>query len=463
MLRPPSTCTMSKIHTLVSPEGSLEVLSQREVMELLDSSNGGLYEQFRRCCLAVLTSGNEIDDTRAVLRAHPDFQVRLVQKERGIKLKIENAPASAFVDGRMIRGIREHLFAVLRDILFVHNEIQQGGRFDLDTSAGLTEAVFSILRNAGVLRQGVSHRIAVCWGGHSVSREEYDYTKLVGYELGLRGLHVCTGCGPGAMKGPMKGAAIGHAKQRSTRGRYIGISEPGIIAAESPNPIVNELVIMPDMEKRLEAFVRLGHGFIVFPGGVGTAEEILYLLSILLHPDNADLPFPLILTGPHSSRDYFRVLLEFVAQAVGATAAALLRVITGEPTAVAQQIKAAVDEVFEFRERNEDAYYFNWRVRLNLELQKPFVASHENMALLRIHRAQPVHQLAAQLRRAFSGIVAGNVKEDGMRRVEEHGPFDIHGERDIMSKLDELLRAFVAQQRMRLPGREYMPCYRIVT
>ena len=75
---------------------------------------------------------------------------------------------------------------------------------------------------------------------------------------GLRGLNVGTGCGAGAMKGPMKGATIGHAKQRIRTGRYVGITEPGIIAAESPNPIVNSLVIMPDMEKRLEAFVRLG-------------------------------------------------------------------------------------------------------------------------------------------------------------------------------------------------------------
>ena len=35
--------------------------------------------------------------------------------------------------------------------------------------------------------------------------------------------------------------------------------------------IVNELVIMPDIEKRLEAFVRLAHAVIVFPGGAGTA------------------------------------------------------------------------------------------------------------------------------------------------------------------------------------------------
>jgi predicted Rossmann-fold nucleotide-binding protein len=103
-------------------------------------------------------------------------------------------------------------------------------------------------------------------------------------------MDICTGCGPGAMKGPMKGATIGHAKQRH-EGRYIGITEPGIIAAESPNPIVNKLVIMPDIEKRLEAFVRVGHGIIVFPGGVGTAEEILYILSVLMNPKNNAVPF----------------------------------------------------------------------------------------------------------------------------------------------------------------------------
>src|SRR5678815_2433255 len=156
-----------------------------------------------------------------------------------------------------------------------------------------------------------------CWGGHSINRDEYGYTKQVGYELGLRGLNVCTGCGPGAMKGPMKGATIAHAKQRVRGGRYIGISEPGIIAAESPNPIVNSLVIMPDIEKRLEAFVRAGHAIIVFPGGVGTAEEILYSLDLLLHPDNNDLPYPVILTGPKDSADYFKGIDAFIGATLG--------------------------------------------------------------------------------------------------------------------------------------------------
>ena len=125
--------------------------------------------------------------------------------------------------------------------------------------------------------------MVVCWGGHSISRKEYDYSEEVGYQLGLRVMNICTGCGTGAMKGPMEGAAIGHAKQHIPDGQHLGITEPGIIAAESPNPIVNNLVIIPDVEKRLEAFVRIVHGIVVFPGGVGTAEEILYILSILLH------------------------------------------------------------------------------------------------------------------------------------------------------------------------------------
>src|SRR5690606_34556966 len=159
------------------------------------------------------------------------------------------------------------------------------------------DAVFHILRNARALTAGADPRLVVCWGGHAVSREEYDYSKVVGYELGLRGMDICTGCGAGAMKGPMKGATVGHAKQRVRNARYLGLTEPTIIAAEAPNPIVNELVILPDMEKRLEAFVRLAHAIVVFPGGVGTAEEILYLLGILLNEKNRDVPLPVIFTG----------------------------------------------------------------------------------------------------------------------------------------------------------------------
>ena len=302
----------------------------------------------------------------------------------------------------------------------------------------------------------------VCWGGHSIDRSEYDYTKLVGYQLGLRGLDICTGCGPGAMKGPMKGATIGHAKQRIRGGQYLGISEPGIIAAESPNPIVNDLVIMPDIEKRLEAFVRTGHAFVVFPGGVGTAEEVLYLLGVLLHPSNTGIPVPLILTGPASAKDYFTQIDRFVVATLGPEVRKFYQIIVDDPVAVARAALAGVKKVAEFRTARADAYYFNWALSVDRELQAPFAPTHTNMRNLNLSQDQDRHQLAANLRRAFSGVVAGNVKDEGIRAVEQHGDFEIRGETSILDPLDELLKSFVAQQRMKLPGKTYKPCYRII-
>jgi len=303
--------------------------------------------------------------------------------------------------------------------------------------------------------------LVVCWGGHAISRVEYDYSKLVGYELGLRGLNVCTGCGPGAMKGPMKGATIGHAKQRIGDGRYIGITEPGIIAAESPNPIVNSLVIMPDMEKRLEAFIRVGHGVVVFPGGVGTAEEILYFLGVLLHPDNQDMPMPMIMTGPASAEPYFRQIDEFVAATLGAKAQERYDIIIDDPSDVARSINKSLDDVREFRQQHGDAYYFNWRLNIDPDFQRPFKATHESMAALDISEELPAHELAANLRRVFSGIVSGNVHEDTIARIEQLGPFRINGSGRIMTLLDKLLTCFVKQQRMKLANADYVPCYRV--
>ncbi|MBV8909383.1 MAG: DUF4478 domain-containing protein, partial [Gammaproteobacteria bacterium] len=198
----------------VGPRGSLENLSQAEIDKLLDTGQGGLYPLFRRCALAVLNSGAPTDNAKEIFDHYRDFEIRIVRQAWGVKLEVQNAPASAFVDGQMIRGIKEHLFAVLRDVVFISNEIMASGRFDLGDSASITNAVFHVLRNARLLDYKARPNLVVCWGGHSISAEEYQYSKNVGYELGLRGLDVCTGCGPGAMKGPMKGAAIGHAKQR---------------------------------------------------------------------------------------------------------------------------------------------------------------------------------------------------------------------------------------------------------
>ncbi len=447
----------------IAPEGVLQILSRAEVDQLRGAGGGRLYETWRQCSLAVLNSGAQEDDVREILLRNRDFRIRIIPHVGGVALELKNAPERAFVDGKMIRGIREHLFAVLRDLIYVHGDVLSNDRFDLSSSAGITDAVLQVLRNARVLAAQTEPRLVVCWGGHAISREEYDYSKVVGYELGLRGLDICTGCGAGAMKGPMKGATLGHAKQRVRNARYLGLTEPTIIAAEAPNPIVNELVIMPDMEKRLEAFVRLAHSIVVFPGGVGTAEEILYLLGILLNPRNEDVVVPLIFTGPESSRYYLERLHDFIGETLGEAAHAKYRIIINDPPGVAREVAARLETVRAARAHQDDAYFFNWQLDIGIDYQQPFHATHESMAALQLHRDQSLDQLAVNLRRAFSGIVAGNVREEGIRLVEEHGPFELRGDPTVMNALDRLLNDFVAQRRMRISDPcNYVPCYRVV-
>ena len=108
----------------------------------------------------------------------------------------------------------------------------------------------------------------------------------------------------------------------------------------------------------------------------------------------------------------------------------------------------------------DDAFYYNWALEIDCSFQQSFIATHENMASLNLSRSQSTANLAADLRRAFSGIVAGNVKPQGIQAIQQHGPYQLTGDADIMSAMDSLLDAFVQQKRMKVCG-QYDPCYKL--
>ncbi|WP_269517998.1 nucleotide 5'-monophosphate nucleosidase PpnN [Alteromonas sp. BMJM2] len=443
----------------LNPMGWMSQLSQAEVARLQDASDSELFTMFRNCSLAVLNSGVDEDNFEALFAPYESFDIRLVRRERGVKIELINPPEVAFVDDRLVRGVHEHLFAVLRDLLYMGDKYDVLHQHAPADGAQITDMVFDMLRHAKALEGNDGVNTIVCWGGHSINQTEYKYTKEVGYQLGLRDMNICTGCGPGAMKGPMKGAAIGHAKQRQKSGRYVGISEPSIIAAEPPNAIVNELIIMPDIEKRLEAFVRLAHGIIIFPGGVGTAEELLYLLGILMNERNDQQPFPVILTGPAGSEEYFEAVDTFIAETLGKEAQKKYQIIVNDPEEVARSLCKGLEKVKKYRGAMGDAFSFNWSLKIERDFQQPFIPTHESMAGLQLDHNQSRSDLASNLRKAFSGIVAGNVKAEGIKQIKENGPFEITGDKALMKHVDVLLESFVKQHRMKLPGSAYEPCY----
>lgn len=447
----------------INPKGSMEQLSHLEIDLLAEQAQSELYTLFRNCALAVLRSGAVTDDSRELLNSHQDFKINLVKNERGVALELHNPPESAFVDDKMILNIQYHLFAVLRDILFLNALTPPVSKGEISLSAAHTNQIFQILRNAKCLPLNNDPNIVVCWGGHSISQVEYSYCRAVGLQLGLREMNIMTGCGTGVMEAPMKGAAVGHANQRYQNGRFIGITEPSIIASEPPNPIVNELVIMPDIEKRLEAFVRAGHAILIFPGGPGTFEELLYILGVKLNPQNSQQKLPLILTGPEESRAYFEAIDRFIGSTLGKQAQAMYEIIIGDPVQVAQKMSQSMKEIKEYRRVIGDSYSFNWSLQIAEDLQEPFIPTHENMAALNLTFEQSQAELVANLRRAFSGIVAGNIKADTVERVEKFGRFKLSGDPELMAQVDRLLWDFIEQDRMKLPSDvPYQACYEIV-
>lgn len=448
----------------INPKGSMERLSHLEMQLLAKNTQGNLYQLYRNCSLAVLNSGVHTDDSRALLNQYPDFEIKLLTREKGVSLELHNPPASAFVDGKMILNIQYHLFAVLRDIIFV-NALKNTVQFTEQASLAerITNTVFSILRNAKAIEVNTDPNLVVCWGGHSINDIEYQYCQKVGQEFGLRELNIVTGCGAGVMEAPMKGVAIGHANQRYKNGRFIGITEPSIIASEPPNPIVNELIIMLDIEKRLEAFVRLGHAIVVFPGGPGTLEELLYIIGIKLNPANNAQKLPLILTAPKESAEYFYAIDRFIGETLGEDARSLYEIIIDDPVLVARKVKQVMVEVKNSRYDHSDAYNFNWSLKIEDDFIQPFIPTHENMANLDLSLTQPKEQLAANLRRVFSGIVAGNIKPETADLIEKLGVFKLQGDPALMENIDKLLESFIVQHRMKLPtGEAYQPCYEIV-
>ncbi|MBU1741549.1 MAG: DUF3412 domain-containing protein, partial [Proteobacteria bacterium] len=114
--------------------------------------------------------------------------------------------------------------------------------------------------------------------------------------------------------------------------------------------------------------------------------------------------------------------------------------------------------VKKYRDRHKVSYYFNTGLHIPFSLQKPFVATHDSVAGLELKAGQATHKLAALWRRVFSAIVSGNVRPEGIRAVEERGPFRIRGEAALLDALDALLGELAAQGRMKLSG-TYRPSY----
>ena len=111
------------------------------------------------------------------------------------------------------------------------------------------------------------------------------------YELGKRlsdaGYNVFTGAGPGIMKATNKGAYEGKSK---SIGLNIDLPQEQYI-----NPYLDEVITFEYFFSRKVMLVKNASACVCFPGGYGTADELMEVLTLL--QTQKMKPIPLILYG----------------------------------------------------------------------------------------------------------------------------------------------------------------------
>ena len=144
-------------------------------------------------------------------------------------------------------------------------------------------------------------RPAVTIFGSARIREDdpaYANAREVARRLAERGWAVVTGGGPGVMEAANRGA-------RDGGGLSVGFNIE-LPHEQRSNPYVDLALTFRHFYARKTMFVKAAEGFIVFPGGFGTADELFEALTLI--QTGKVLLFPVVLFGS----DYWEELLDWI-------------------------------------------------------------------------------------------------------------------------------------------------------
>jgi uncharacterized protein (TIGR00730 family) len=127
---------------------------------------------------------------------------------------------------------------------------------------------------------------------------EYRAARALGKALVRAGFAVITGGGPGVMEAANRGAT-------EARGISVGLNIE-LPFEQGPNPYVNVAVSFRYFFARKTMFAKYAEGFVVFPGGFGTLDELFEALTLI---QTGKLKhFPVILYGS----DYWAGLIDWL-------------------------------------------------------------------------------------------------------------------------------------------------------
>ncbi|MBN8156949.1 DUF3412 domain-containing protein, partial [Vibrio vulnificus] len=89
--------------------------------------------------------------------------------------------------------------------------------------------------------------------------------------------------------------------------------------------------------------------------------------------------------GPKESEAYFRSIDQFIASTLGEEARKHYTIVIDDPVQAARIMKDAMPLVRQHRKDHDDAYSYNWSLKIEPEFQLPFDPTHDSMASLDLH------------------------------------------------------------------------------
>ena len=457
----------SMLHSVTLDRKLLSSVTPEKLDQLCENANGMMHH-FKRCCLGILGAHKGKTTTENLAGDYPHFDVSLLRRGGELVLRLEDAPTTHCEGQTLVASKVRQLSAAMRDVVLFSGQIQ-----DSTHNGKRSELVHSMLREADMLEPT---RIAgnesvielprvLSWGGHTVGSAEYDYCLEVGAKFGRNRVEGISGGGPGTMKAFLKGNAKGFASQDIYDARQYGITALEIVEEEPLNGYGRSTVIMPTIEARLEAFLRLANAIVIFPGGAGTAEELFMALALKMHEKNAGQMLPIIITAPKESKDWVEAIDECLVSIFGEEVRQYYTIVIDSPDQVFNEVfeqAFSVNKMKESRARANDNMQYNSRLHLPAEVQDVFKPDHEKMSQLSLTRDQDQYRLAAHLRMLYKGIVYGTIVGDGIQSIQEGGKYQIQGERQVIDAVERMLDKFVAQNRMKERGFTE-PCWELAS
>ncbi len=438
-------------------------------------SNG---DQVLKDCLASVIENHNYSDNKQRLR--DEFEGMKIQaihstKKEVLKLYLlcENIPEDALFDCQNLTPAQFQQFSsIVRDLLVPLDKKRKSKFAELPESKQSEETskwIKHFVSRSGLLERRKREVISFVWGGHSLPNDyigefsEYRFAEKVGYFNTLintrksknqkqnKPAEDITGSGPGVMKAPFKGALQAfHELQQKLNRFFIGFTESAIMSAEKPNKLVDRLIIFPDIEKRIEAFIRAAHRGRVHPGGIGTLEEIMMFFSMKLHEHNREIVYPLDFVerpgGKYFSYldDYLKTCFQDVLNEHYQTFNHIL------PRDYAIYVRETNKLIDRNKLWNDDLYF-------PPSLQKPLKPDFEFVESLELRQDLGPAKLLENLRAFFSALVTFNIKQpEIVEPWKDERPL-LHGDKKIVNATDELIQWMTGQGRMKIEGKFVKP------